>query len=141
MAILFVCVSVQALCDSACLPAASCDFQTKTFAPNLLLHIPCSDEDECHHLEPGVKLSCCKAPAQPSNPLISSGRGQEVRQGRGSARQPSGAQGPTHRPSCRAHAATLLAHSLLPGAGAGRTLWSSAAPTRILHTLRYTNTH
>ncbi|CAB1460057.1 unnamed protein product [Pleuronectes platessa] len=59
------------------------------------------DEDECHPLEPGVELSCCEAPAQPSSLLISSGRGQGVRQGRAAARRHRGAQGPTRRQACR----------------------------------------
>lgn len=67
-----------------------------------------SKEDKCH-LEPGAKLSCCKAPAQPSYLLISSGWGQRVRQGRVTVCRHHGAQGPAHSPA--GPAAVLLAHS------------------------------
>lgn len=57
--------------------------------------------DEYGHPESRVKRSFWKAPAQPSYLLISSDRGQGVRQGRAVACWHWGAQGPTHRHTCR----------------------------------------
>lgn len=57
--------------------------------------------DEYGHPESRVKRSFWKAPVQPSYLLISSDRGQGVRQGRAVACWHWGAQGPTHRHTCR----------------------------------------
>ena len=62
----------------------------KTFTLSCLLHSLSAMRTNVI-LEPGAKLSCCKAPAQPSYLLISSCRGQGVRQGRAAALRCTGA--------------------------------------------------
>lgn len=103
-------------------------------------HAP-RDEDECHHLEPGVKLSCCKAPAQPSYLLISSGRGQGVRQGRAAARRHCGAQGPTYRQSCEPRCCVISSQSVARGRCRSHTMVLCSSWEDPIHTHKHANTH
>lgn len=91
-------------------------------------------------MEPEVKLSCCTAPALISCLLISSGPGQGSGKGELQCVAPVVHTGrSTGRPA--GPATQLLAHSLLPGASSGHTLWSTVAPRRILYTHTHTHAH
>lgn len=99
-----------------------------------------SDEDECHHLELRVKLSCCKAPARPSCLLISSGRGQGVRQGRVAAQRPHCTQGPARRLSCRPRCCVISAPSAAEGRCRSHTIVHSSSCEDPIHTRAHKQT-
>lgn len=109
------------------------------FNPSRLLRI--LSVDECHHLESGVKLSCWPAPAQPSYLLISSGRGQGVRQGRAVARWHRGAQRPTRRQSCGLRCCVISSQPAAEGRRRSHTMVHCSSYEGPIHTQIHTRTH
>lgn len=112
------------------------------FPPSCLLHIPSARRTNVIIWNPEQSSVVERAPAQPSYLLISSGRGQEVRQGRAAACRHHGAQGPTHWQSCRPRCRVISSRSCCRGPvqvahyGPLRLLWGSRA-----HSSTQTYTH